>query len=159
MKKIIFALVILSFVVVGNVVLANATKNPIFPTREEVAQMIAEALGQSSVQPPFTISIIESYIWQSGNPNFYVADIRFEGKWNEGAWEETFSPEYYPMPAWGVIHLPSGDVSSMFSSSGILQFSIPTDQITQIGTPLNVDFYTFYAGKTVHSNINITDWR
>ena len=61
--KVVFSVAIfLAIILVSTKVYAEATNNPVFPTREEVQQWIAEAIGQTPVMPPLHSDIAESRI-------------------------------------------------------------------------------------------------
>ncbi len=157
MKKILkvtFSLILfLAIVLVSAKAYAEATNNPVFPTREEVKQWIAEAVGQTVYLPPFTSEIApdQSYI-SPNNPDEYYIDVDLLPRLMNQEFQDETRGE-----TWGIAHLPSGDIVNTGDLSGINWF-VPASEMPSIGTPIDVDIYTHYAGKTIHLNTTITNW-
>jgi len=152
LKIVISLFVFLGIVLVGNQVLADANSNPIFPTFEQVRQMIAEALGQSPVLPPLTAAVGLSSI------NCYETECDIIV--NVDIWLGGQSFTNFPGESWGIAHLPSGDVitNGIGDLANVNWYQIPSSQMPPEGTPINVDIYDFFAGKTIHLNTDITTW-
>ncbi|OHA71280.1 MAG: hypothetical protein A3H01_00150 [Candidatus Wildermuthbacteria bacterium RIFCSPLOWO2_12_FULL_40_9] len=160
LKIIISLFVFVGVVLAGNQVLADADNNPIFPTFEQVRQMIADALGQSQVLPPFTSEIDDNLAYTiKRTPDEYMIFV--------GLHPMLMNQEFTGQPghfnddsgsSWGVAHLPSGDKIGI-GYVGMVSWFIPVTNMPPEGTPIDVDIYTFYAGKTIHLNATITNWQ
>ena len=154
LKIVISLFVFLGIVLVGNQVLADANSNPIFPTFEQVRQMIADALGQSLVLPPFTSEIIVDNSHISQNEEASRIELVLQSRLmdqNFEVWVDTGA-------SWGIAHWPSGDRHCEGNLQQAVCF-VPNADAPSDGTPVNVDIYTFYAGKTIHLNATITNWQ
>ena len=60
---------------------------------------------------------------------------------------------------WGVAHLPSGDNYEIGIPPRIRWDNVPLADLPPFGTPIEVDVYSHWGGKTIHSDLTITDWR
>ncbi len=153
--KVIFAIIVfVSVVLIGAKALASATNNPIFPTRAEVQQWITEATGQAPIVPPITC------IPASSGSSIGLYDEENYGIWADlecKIAEEEVSSGLEE--TWGIAHLPSGDKFATFDGISFITWIIPESEMPPVGTPINVDTYVFYAGKSIHINQDVTDWQ
>ena len=112
--------------------------------------------SESEPLPDFSSNIIESVICQ--NPN--VSDIedqwRFKIKFDNTLNGQTFRSSGTTI--WAIFHLPSGDVIGEGWLDSLYRGVISSAQMPSVGSTVNADVYTFFAGKTVHQNIDIINW-
>lgn len=149
MKKILLTILGISIAVLlfGATALADPTSNPVFATIEGVKQMIADAVGQPIVLPPFTSTVEEAQVYPFDGEIIISVDLesKFEGGEEFGALVDRPTGG----DVWGIAHLPGGDKYTAGNLDSIW-WRLSSSEFSSFTAPVELDLYVSFSGKTVH---------